>query len=452
MVSRANTSSSSDLFGGGAAQFLPEADDPARPLADRLRPASLDDVVGQDHLLGAEGPLRRMTESRVLSSIILWGPPGTGKTTIARLLARSTDLHFEAISAIQSGVADLRKVFEAARQRRAAGKGTLLFCDEIHRFNRGQQDAFLPVVEDGTVTLVGATTENPSFELNSALLSRCRVMVLRRLDEAALERLLVRAEERMERPLPVSAEAREALVAMASGDGRYMLNLVEQVYTFAGGDQVLDMQTLGHALQRRPPVHDKAGDGHYDLLSCFHKSLRGSDPQAALYYAARMMVAGEAAETVFRRLACAASEDVGMADPQAMVQVVSAWQAFERIGWPEGRLFLAQAINYVATAPKSNASYASFNEALALAEKTAHMPPPLHILNAPTRMMKELGYHAGYQYDHDAPDAFSGQEFFPEPLSGARRPELYRPHQRGFERDIRKRLEYWAGLRIQRGG
>ncbi|APH58897.1 replication-associated recombination protein A [Granulibacter bethesdensis] len=452
MVSRANTSSSSDLFGGGAAQFLPEADDPARPLADRLRPASLDDVVGQDHLLGAEGPLRRMTESRVLSSIILWGPPGTGKTTIARLLARSTDLHFEAISAIQSGVADLRKVFEAARQRRAAGKGTLLFCDEIHRFNRGQQDAFLPVVEDGTVTLVGATTENPSFELNSALLSRCRVMVLRRLDEAALERLLARAEERMERPLPVSVEAREALVAMASGDGRYMLNLVEQVYTFAGGNQVLDMQALGHALQRRPPVHDKAGDGHYDLLSCFHKSLRGSDPQAALYYAARMMVAGEAAETVFRRLACAASEDVGMADPQAMVQVVSAWQAFERIGWPEGRLFLAQAINYVATAPKSNASYASFNEALALAEKTAHMPPPLHILNAPTRMMKELGYHAGYQYDHDAPDAFSGQEFFPEPLSGARRPELYRPHQRGFERDIRKRLEYWAGLRMQRGG
>ncbi|AHJ64987.1 replication-associated recombination protein A [Granulibacter bethesdensis] len=452
MVSRANTSSSSDLFGGGAAQFLPEADDPARPLADRLRPASLDDVVGQDHLLGAEGPLRRMTESRVLSSIILWGPPGTGKTTIARLLARSTDLHFEAISAIQSGVADLRKVFEAARQRRAAGKGTLLFCDEIHRFNRGQQDAFLPVVEDGTVTLVGATTENPSFELNSALLSRCRVMVLRRLDEAALERLLVRAEEKMERPLPVSAEAREALVAMASGDGRYMLNLVEQVYTFADGNQVLDMQTLGHALQRRPPVHDKAGDGHYDLLSCFHKSLRGSDPQAALYYAARMMVAGEAAETVFRRLACAASEDVGMADPQAMVQVVSAWQAFERIGWPEGRLFLAQAINYVATAPKSNASYASFNEALALAEKTAHMPPPLHILNAPTRMMKELGYHAGYQYDHDAPDAFSGQEFFPEPLAGARRPELYRPHQRGFERDIRKRLEYWAGLRMQRGG
>ncbi|APH53823.1 ATPase, AAA family [Granulibacter bethesdensis] len=452
MVSRANTSSSSDLFGGGTAQFLPDADDPARPLADRLRPASLDDVVGQDHLLGAEGPLRRMTESRILSSIILWGPPGTGKTTIARLLARSTDLHFEAISAIQSGVADLRKVFEAARQRRAIGKGTLLFCDEIHRFNRGQQDAFLPVVEDGTVTLVGATTENPSFELNSALLSRCRVMVLRRLDEAALERLLARAEERMERPLPVSAEAREALVAMASGDGRYMLNLVEQVYTFAGGNQVLDMQALGQALQRRPPVHDKAGDGHYDLLSCFHKSLRGSDPQAALYYAARMMVAGEAAETVFRRLACAASEDVGMADPQAMVQVVSAWQAFERIGWPEGRLFLAQAINYVATAPKSNASYASFNEALALAEKTAHMPPPLHILNAPTRMMKELGYHAGYQYDHDAPDAFSGQEFFPEPLSGARRPELYRPHQRGFERDIRKRLEYWAGLRMQRGG
>jgi putative ATPase len=388
--------------------------------------------------------------------MILWGPPGTGKTTIARLLARSTDLHFEAISAVGSGVAELRRVFDAARHRRALGEGTLLFCDEIHRFNRAQQDAFLPVVEDGTVTLVGATTENPSFELNGALLSRCRVLVLRRLDEAALERLLARAEAAaLGGPLPLLPEARTAMLAMAGGDGRYLLNMAEQVHALGGGEggaavAPLDMAGLGRLLQRRMPVHDKAGDGHYDLLSCFHKSLRGSDVQAALYYAARMIVAGEAAEAVFRRLACAASEDVGMADPQAMVQVVAAWEAFERVGWPEGRLFLAQAIAYVATAPKSNAAYLGFAAALELAERTSHVPPPLRILNAPTRMMRELGYHAGYRYDHDEPDAFSGQEFLPEPLAGEGRPEFYRPNDRGFEREIRRRLEYWAGLRARR--
>ena len=308
----------------------------------------------------------------------------------------------------------------------------------------------MPVVEDGTVILIGATTENPSFELNGALLSRCQVFVLRRLDEAALEGLLARAEAHMGRPLPLLPEARIAIIAMAGGDGRYLLNMAEQVYAFAGTEP-LDMAALGRVVQRRMPVHDKAGDGHYDLLSCFHKSLRGSDVNAALYYAARMMVAGEAPETIFRRLVCAASEDVGMADPQAMVQVVAAWDAYERIGWPEAKLFMAQAIAYVATAPKSNAAYLAFAEALAVAERTSHIPPPLHILNAPTKMMKELGYHAGYQYDHDAPNAYAGQEFFPEQLSGEARPDFYHPNDRGFEREIRKRLDYWAGLKAKPG-
>ncbi len=421
-----------------------------RPLADRLRPTLLADVVGQDHLLGPDGPLTRMVAAGALSSMILWGPPGTGKTTIARLLARVTDLHFETISAIQSGVADLRKVFEAARGRRLTGAGTLLFCDEIHRFNRAQQDAFLPVLEDGTVILVGATTENPSFELNGALLSRCRVFVLHRLDDAALARLLERAEAETGRPLPLLAEARAGLLSLAGGDGRYLLNMVEALHAVAG-TAPLDSAAMARVLQRRMAVHDKAGDGHYDLLSCFHKSLRGSDVQAALYYAARMMVAGEAPETVFRRLACAASEDVGMADPQAMVQVIMAWDAYERVGWPEAKLFMAQAITYVATAPKSNAAYLGFAAALELAERTAHLPPPLHILNAPTGLMRDLGYHRGYQYDHDRPDAFSGQEFFPAELAGDRRPDLYRPNDRGFEREIRRRLDYWAGLRAKRG-
>jgi putative ATPase len=422
-----------------------------KPLAEDLRPQRLSEVIGQDHLLGPEGPLGRMVRGGRLSSLVLWGPPGTGKTTIARLLAKEAGLEFVQLSAVLSGVADLRKVIDGAKQlRNGQGRATVLFVDELHRFNRNTQDALLPHVEDGTVTLIGATTENPSFSLVSALLSRAKVYVVKRLEADDLETLLARAEAHRGARLPLEDDARRALVDMADGDGRYLIGLAEELFA-AELEAPLDVAGLARAVQKRAPVYDKGQEAHYNLLSCFHKSLRGSDVDAALYWAARMMTGGEDPDVVFRRLACAASEDVGMADPQALVQVITAWDAFERVGWPEGRLFMGQAIAYVATAPKSNASYSAFNAALAVAKETGSLPPPLHILNAPTKMMKELGYHAGYQYDHDQPDAFSGQEFMPEPLDGERRPNFYRPNERGFEREIRKRLDYWAKLRSERG-
>ena len=409
-------------------------------------------MIGQEHLLGADGPITRMVSGGRLSSFVLWGPPGTGKTTIARLVAREANIEFVQLSAVSAGIADLRKVIEGARDLRVfSGRQTVLFIDELHRFNRTTQDALLPHVEDGTVVLVGATTENPSFSLVAALLSRARVYTVKRLDRTTLEQLCKRAEEHAGHKLPLDDIAREALVEMADGDGRYLLNLCEELFRISNGES-LGVEALGKAIQKRAPIYDKAQDGHYNLLSCFHKSLRGSDVQAALYWAARMVSAGEDAAVLFRRLACAASEDVGMADPQAMPQVLAAWNAFERVGWPEGKLFLAQAIAYVATAPKSNAVHVAFDAALKLAGRTGSLPPPMHILNAPTDLMRELGYGAGYQYDHDLEEAFSGQEYFPDGLGGAERPDFYRPNERGFEREVKKRLGFWQKLRVQRRG
>jgi putative ATPase len=414
-----------------------------RPLADRLRPKSLAEVVGQDHLLGPDGPIGRMLAQRRLASMILWGPPGCGKTTIARLLAHGTDLEFEPLSAVFSGVADLRKVFEAARKRREAGRGTLLFVDEIHRFNRAQQDAFLPVVEDGTVILVGATTENPSFELIGALLSRAQVLVLRRLGDDDLETLLRRAEAILGHALPLTPEARGALRAMADGDGRFLLNLVEEIAPLPAEDP-LDAAALARLVQKRAPLYDKAQEGHYNLISALHKSLRGSDTDAALYWLARMLAGGEDPIYILRRLTRAAVEDIGLADPQAIAQALAAWDTYERLGSPEGELAVAQCVIYLATAPKSNAAYTAFGAAQEMARETGSLMPPMHILNAPTRLMRRLGYSKGYVYDHATEEAFSGQNYFPD---GVERRSFYRPSERGFEREIKKRLDYWEKLR-----
>jgi putative ATPase len=413
------------------------------PLADRLRPLSLAEVVGQEHLLGRDGPIGRMVASGQLSSMILWGPPGCGKTTIARLLAQGTNLAFEPLSAVFSGVADLRKVFDAARKRRELGQGTLLFVDEIHRFNRAQQDAFLPVVEDGTVILVGATTENPSFELIGALLSRAQVFVLRRLDDADLETLLRRAEALLGGPLPLTGEARTALRAMADGDGRFLFNLVEEIARLPP-DNLVGPDQLARLVQRRAPLYDKAQQGHYNLVSALHKSLRGSDTDAALYWLARMLAGGEDPIYILRRLTRAAVEDIGLADPQAVVQALAAWDTYDRLGAPEGELAIAQCVIYLATAPKSNAAYEAFGEAREMARETGSLMPPMHILNAPTRLMRKLGYGKGYIYDHAIEEGFSGQNYFPD---GIARRNFYRPGERGFEREIRKRLDYWDKLR-----
>jgi putative ATPase len=420
-----------------------------RPLADRLRPERLEDVVGQDHLLGPDGALTRMLETRSLGSLVFWGPPGTGKTTVARLLAQATDLQFEQISAIFTGVADLKKVFEEARRRRETGQGTLLFVDEIHRFNRAQQDSFLPVMEDGTIVLVGATTENPSFELNAPLLSRARVLVFKSLDAAAIEKLLARAEEIEGKPLPLDAQAREALIGMADGDGRASLTLAEEVWRAARKGESFNSQDLQKIVQRRAPIYDKSQDGHYNLISALHKSVRGSDPDAALYYLCRMLDAGEPPLYIARRVVRMAIEDIGLADPQALVIANAAKDAYDFLGSPEGELAIAQAVLYVATAPKSNAGYKAYGSAMRVAKEAGSLLPPKHILNAPTNLMKEEGYGRGYAYDHDEEEAFSGQNYFPDALA---RQQFYDPPERGFEREIRKRLEYWAKLRKERSG
>ena len=421
-----------------------------RPLADRLRPQKLADVVGQDHIVGTDGTLTRMLKSGRMPSLILWGPPGSGKTTIARLLAGETKLAFEQLSAIFSGVAELRKSFDRAKIQREQGKGTLLFIDEIHRFNRGQQDSFLPHMEDGTITLVGATTENPSFELNAALLSRANVLTLNRHDGAALEDLLKRAEAEMGRTLPLDAGAREGLKGMADGDGRTIINLAEDVFSaVTEGSKLLNRDALVKLVQRRAPMYDKSREGHYNLISALHKCVRGSDPDAALYYFCRMLDGGEDRLFLARRLVRMAVEDIGMADPQALVVCNAAKDAYDFLGSPEGELALSQAVIYLATAPKSNANYVAFKAAMRAAKELGSLAPPKAILNAPTKLMEDEGYGTEYLYDHDQPDAFSGQNYFPDEFR--KRPQYYDPPERGFERDIRKRLEYWAKLRRERG-
>jgi len=431
-----------DLF--EAAGLTPQA---PTPLADRLRPQRLDEVVGQEHLLGEGGPIRRMAEAGRLSSMILWGPPGTGKTTTARLLAKEAGYVFQQLSAVFSGVADLKKAFETARARRAAGQATLLFVDEIHRFNRAQQDGFLPFVEEGIVTLVGATTENPSFELNGALLSRCQVFVLKRLDEAALEELLAKAEVFEGRSLPLEPEARQALMAMADGDGRYLLTLAETLFNIASTEP-LDIKQLGQVLQKRSPAYDKDREEHYNLISALHKSIRGSDPDAALYWLARMLQGGENPLFIARRLIRAAAEDIGEADPMSLVLANAAKDTYDFLGSPEGEIALAQLVVHMAAAPKSNAVYAAFKQAMAAARETGSLMPPKHILNAPTRMMKDLGYGKGYAYDHDVEGGFSGQDYFPEEM---RRRTFYQPKGEGTEARIKERLERWAAIRAGKG-